>query len=113
MKRKTLYRIWTILVTASIFWAACTKEYSDVRLDAEIATAKSLGITSSTATVVGFVVADGDGFTEKGVCYNTATSPTIENSKVAYTGQTLTATFNVTLTGLTYATKYYAQGLCY
>jgi len=109
MKRKTLYRIWTAFVFVSILFTACTKEYSDVRLDPKIATAKSTGITSSTATVVGFVVADGDGFTEKGVCYNTATAPTVENPKVAYTGQTLTATFNVTLTGLTYATKYYAR----
>jgi len=109
MKRKTLYRIWIAFVFVSILFAACTKEYSDVRLDPKIATTQSLGITSSTATVVGFVVADGDGFTEKGVCYNTATAPTVENTKVAYTGQTLTATFNVTLTGLTYATKYYAR----
>ena len=109
MKRKTLYRIWTAFVFVSILFTACTKEYSDVRLDPKIATAKSTGITSSTATVVGFVVADGDGFNEKGICYNTATAPTVENMKVAYTGQTLTATFNVTLTGLTYATKYYAR----
>jgi hypothetical protein len=109
MKRKTLYRIWAFLVIASIFLAACTKEYSDVRLDPKLATAQSLGITSSTATVVGFVVAEGDGFTEKGICYNTTTAPTIANTKVAYTGQTNTATFNVTLTGLTFATKYYAR----
>ncbi len=66
-------------------------------------------MTSSTATVVGFVVAAGDGFTEKGVCYNTATAPTITNNKVAYTGETTTATFNVTLSGLNYATTYYAR----
>ena len=109
MKRKTLYRIFAILVTASFLFAACTKENADVRLDPKLATTQLLNVTSNAATVVGFVVADGDGFTEKGVCYNTAAAPTIANNKVAYTGQATTATFNVTLTGLAYATKYYAR----
>jgi len=109
MKRKSFYRILAVLVTATILFSACTKETADVRLDPTLATTQSLGITSSTATVVGFVVAEGDGYTEKGVCYNTATAPTVSNTKVAYTGQTKTATFNVTLTGLTFATKYYAR----
>jgi starch-binding outer membrane protein SusE/F len=109
MKRKSFYRILAILVTATILFASCTKETADVRLDPTLDTTQSLGITSSTATVVGFVVAEGDGYNEKGVCYNTATAPTVANTKVAYTGQTKTATFNVTLTGLTFATKYYAR----
>lgn len=109
MKRKTLYRILAVLVTASIFFAACTKEYSDVRLTSTLATSQLLNVTSNTATVVGLVVAKGEGFTEKGVCYNTATAPTISNSKVAYTGTETSAAFNVTLTGLNYATKYYAR----
>ena len=109
MKRKTLYRILAVLVTASIFFAACTKEYSDVRLTSTLATSQLLNVTSNAATVVGLVVAEGEGFTEKGVCYNTATAPTISNSKVAYTGTETSAAFNVTLTGLNYATKYYAR----
>ena len=109
MKRKSIYRILAILVTATILFSACTKDTADVTLDPKVTTTQSLGITSSTATVVGFVVAEGDGFNEKGVCYNTATAPTVANTKVAYTGQTKTATFNVTLTGLTFATKYYAR----
>jgi len=109
MKRKTLYRILAVLATVSIFFAACTKEYSDVRLDAQIATTQSINITSSTAKVTGFVIADGGGFTEKGVCYNTATAPTVSNSKVAYSGTSTSATFDVVLTGLNYATKYYTR----
>ena len=109
MKRKSFYRILAILVTATILFSACTKETADVRLDPTLATTQSLKITSSSANVVGYVIAEGDGFNEKGICYNTATAPTVENMKVAYTGQTKTATFNVTLTGLTYATKYYAR----
>ena len=109
MKRISIYRIWAILVTASIFLAACTKEYSEVRLTSTVATSQLLDVTSNTATVVGFVVAEGEGFTEKGVCYNTATAPTISNSKVVGYRTATSATFNVTLTGLNFATKYYAR----
>ncbi|MDO8929362.1 MAG: SusF/SusE family outer membrane protein [Bacteroidota bacterium] len=109
MKRMSIYRILAVLVIATIIFAACTKENAEVRLDPKLSTSQLLNVTSNAATVVGFVVAEGAGFTEKGVCYNTATAPTIANNKVAYTGQATTATFNVTLTGLAYATKYYAR----
>jgi starch-binding outer membrane protein SusE/F len=108
MKRKSFYRILAALVTATVIFASCTKE-EDVRLDPTLKTAQTTNITSSTATVVGFVIAEGDGFTEKGVCYNTAANPTIANNKVVYSGELKTATFNVPLTGLNYATKYYAR----
>jgi len=71
MKRMFIYKIMAVLVAVAAIFASCTKESSDVRLDPKLSTSQSLNITSSTATVVGFVVAQGDGFTEKGVCYNT------------------------------------------
>ncbi len=109
MKRKTLDRILAVIVTASLFFAACTKEKSDVRLPATMATSQTLNIKSDAATVVGFVVAEGEGIVEKGVCYNTAPAPVTTNNKVAYIGAATTATFNVTIPGLVYATKYYAR----
>lgn len=109
MKRKTLYKILAVLVTATAIFTACTKDKSDIRLSPTLATTQTLNVKSDAATVVGFVVADGDGFIEKGVCYNTATAPTIANTKVAFTGQNTTATYNVTLSSLIYATKYYAR----
>lgn len=109
MKKTVLYRISALIVSALILFAACTKESADIRLEPKLATSQLLNVTSSTATVVGFVVAQGDGFTEKGVCYNTAASPTVANSKMAYTGTSTKATFNVTLSNLAYATKYYAR----
>lgn len=109
MKRMSINRILAVLVFATILFAACTKENADVRLDPKLSTSELLNVTSNSATVVGFIVASGSGFTEKGVCYNIATAPTIANTKVAYTGEATTATFNVTLTGLAYATKYYAR----
>lgn len=109
MKKINIFKFMAFLVTASIIIVSCTKETADVRLDPTLSTSQTLNITAASATVVGFVVAEGDGFTEKGVCYNTAPTPTIENSKVVYSEDTKTATFNVVLSELAYATKYYAR----
>jgi hypothetical protein len=109
MKRMSVYRTLSVLFAASLLLAACTKEKTEVRLAPQLSTSQLLNVTSNAATVVGFVVAQGDGFTEKGVCYNTAIAPTIANNKVAYTGDNTKATFNVTLSGLTHVTKYYAR----
>ena len=62
-------------VAAAILFAGCTKETSDVRLDPKLGTAKISSITSNSALVEGFVVAQGDGFTEKGICYDIAAEP--------------------------------------
>jgi hypothetical protein len=98
-----------ILVAATFMFAACTKDTADVKLESRLSTSQLLSVTANSATVVGFIVAEGEGFSEKGVCYNTAASPTVSNSKVVYTGTSTAATFNVALTGLNYATKYYAR----
>lgn len=109
MRKINIYRFMAFLFSASIIFASCTKETSDVRLDPTLSTSQTFGITSNSATVVGFVIAEGDGFTERGVCYNTDTAPTIENNKVIYEGDAPTATFNVTLYELERTTKYYAR----
>lgn len=109
MKRIKLYRIFPVLIAVVALLASCTKENSDVRLAPQLATSQTLNVTSDSATVVGFVVAQGSGFDERGVCYSTQSGPTISDSKVVYTGSTKQATFNVTLSGLDYATKYYVR----
>jgi len=109
MKRKSFYTITTSFVLAAMFFAACTDDISDVRLDPQLATTQSSNVTSSTATVVGFVVAERDGFTEKGICYSTQAGPTTADGKAVYSGDETTAAFTVTVTGLNYATKYYAR----
>lgn len=110
MKRKYIYKIFAFLVTASVIFASCTRETANVKLDPILSTSKTLNITSNSATVVGFVVAEGDGFIEKGVCYNTATDPSISDSKTVYSDENnVKATYNVTLTELDYATTYYAR----
>lgn len=109
MKMKSIYRMMMLPVAAAILLAGCTKETSDVRLDPKLGTTKVSGITSNSATIMGFVVAQGDGFTEKGICYDIAANPTTAKSKTVYAGTATTAAFNVTLTGLNYATPYFAR----
>lgn len=96
-------------VAAAILIAGCTKETSEVRLDPMLGTTKVLDITSNSATVTGFVVAEGDGFTEKGICYDTQANPTIAKSKTPFSGAATTAAYHVPLTGLSFATTYYAK----
>jgi hypothetical protein len=109
MKMKSIFRIMMLMVAAAILIAGCTKETSEVRLDPKLGTAKVFDITSNSATVTGFVVAEGDGFTEKGICYDTEANPTIASSKTPFAGAATTAAFHVPLTGLAYATTYYAK----
>lgn len=109
MKRLTLYRFLAVLFTATIVFAACKKEQSNVRLNPKLSTTQVLNVKSDSATVVGFVVASGDGFSERGVCYSTQTGPTTSDSKVVFSDPVTKATFAVKLSGLAYATKYYAR----
>ncbi len=109
MKRKTLNSILAILVIAALLVGACAKEKSDLRLAPQIATSQLLNVRSDSATIVGFVVSAGDGISEQGVVYNTATAPTVAHKKVIFTGPVKGATFTVKVGGLTYATLYYAR----
>ncbi|MFZ2287801.1 MAG: SusF/SusE family outer membrane protein [Bacteroidales bacterium] len=109
MKMRSIFRIMMLPVAAAILFAGCTEETSEIRLDPELGTTKVFDITSNSATVVGFVVAEGDGFTEKGVCYDTEPNPTIAKSKTPFLGTATTAAFNVPLTGLTFAQAYHAR----
>lgn len=96
-------------VAAVILLTSCTKETSEIRLDPALGTTKVFNVTSNAATVTGFVVAEGDGFTERGVCYDIEANPTIAKSKTAYDGIVTTAAYHVNLTGLAFAQKYYAR----
>ena len=96
-------------VALALILAACTKETSEVRLATTLATAKISSITSNSAIVQGYVVAQGDGITEKGICYDKAAGPTTAKSKTIYTGSLFKAAFPVTLKTLDYATKYYVR----
>ncbi len=109
MKRNKIYKLLAMFVVLSTTWVACTEDMSEVRLDADLTTTQSMNLTSSSAEVEGYIVAQGNGITEKGVCYSLLEMPTISDEKEIYTGDHDGATFTVTLTGLDYATKYYAR----
>jgi hypothetical protein len=109
MKMKSIFRIMMLMVAAAILIAGCTKETSEVRLDPKLGTTKVSDITSNSATVTGFVVAEGDGFLTRGVCYDKQPGPTTASPKTPYPGPLRTAAFNVTLTDLDYAQTYYAR----
>jgi len=96
-------------VAAVLLVTGCTKETSEIRLDPALGTTKVFNVTSNAATVTGFVVAEGDGFTERGVCYDIEANPTIAKSKTAFDGVVTTAAYHVNLTGLAFAQKYYAR----
>lgn len=108
MKKISKFLFLTLFAMILAF-VSCTKENQDVRLDPKLSTSEVYNVTADSATVVGFVVAGNDGVTERGICYGTTTAPTTANSKVVYTGSTNTATFVVVLSGLDYATTYYAR----
>ena len=69
-------------VAAMLILTGCTKETSDVRLDPQLGTNKVFDITSGSAVVSGFVVSEGEGFTEKGVCYDKNANPRSKNQKL-------------------------------
>ncbi|NTW31039.1 MAG: LamG domain-containing protein, partial [Bacteroidetes bacterium] len=65
-------------------------------------------ITSTTATANGNVSADGGAtITERGVCWNTSTTPTTANSKATSSGTT--GAFTASMSGLTNGTLYYVR----
>lgn len=109
MKRKSIYMMIASFVTAAIVFAACTKDMSEVRLESKLTTTEKMDVTSDSATVVGFIVSEGQGFTEKGIVYGTDSLPTVDNNKAVYSGNEKTAAFTVKIGGLDYATKYYAR----
>jgi hypothetical protein len=109
MKKISVYRVLALFAFAILLFASCTKETANVRLESKLSTSQVLNVKSDSATVQGYVIAEGSGFTEKGVCYDVSAAPTTDKSKVIFTGTTTTATFNVKIGGLDYATKYYAR----
>lgn len=109
MRRNIFNKIFAFTVMALVIFAACTEKTADVRLEPTLSTSNTLNVRSDSATVVGFVIAEGDGFAERGVCYATTENPTVDNNTSIYSEDTPEATFHVTLSGLDFATKYYAR----
>ena len=99
----------TVFVSLAIIFAMCTKETANVKLDPKITTSHTSNVKWDSATVYGFVVAAGGGFTERGICYSLTPAPTTASNKIVYTDQATTATFKIRLGGLARLTTYYAR----
>jgi len=110
MKKLSIFGLMAVLVSLVLLNYSCIKDEDDVRLDPKMATINVSDVTSDSATIIGLVIAEGDGFVERGVCYSTTEKPTIASSKVVFDADSVMgASFTVTLTGLNYATTYYAR----
>lgn len=109
MKKISIIRFLALFSVIALFVASCTKDKEEVKLDQQFTTAQVTDVTDSSAVVIGFVVAEGDGITERGACYAFTAHPTVDNNKVIYTDAITTAAFKVKLTGLKYTTTYYAR----
>lgn len=109
MKKNKIYGSFGLAALMAMFSTSCTEEMSEVRLDPAMKTAQSMEVTSASAEVEGFVIAGTEAFSEKGICYATSEEPTVDDAKVIYDGDETGATFTVTLSGLDFATKYYAR----
>lgn len=109
MKNSILTKLFIILTLALFVFYACTEDVSDNRLNPKLATSQIQNLTSDSAVITGFIIAKGDGFTEKGICYDLTENPTTASNKVIYEGDEDKATFSVMLRGLTRLTDYYAR----
>ena len=107
MKNKNYIGILGAFLAIIVFIASCKKE-EPIKLAPQMATWGVAEITSTSAVVRGLVVAQGDGFSEYGVCWNTAAAPTVDiNSKKA--DSVSNAVYKVKVDSLEYLTKYYVR----
>jgi uncharacterized repeat protein (TIGR02543 family) len=72
-----------------------------------VSTAAPVGITKDSATLGGSIVATGEGYTERGVCYAATPDPTPANAKKVASGSE--ADFSVRTGGLNANTTYYVR----
>lgn len=107
MKNILSLKIWSLLAVAIMFFASCQKD-DPVKLDAKIDTWQITDITSTSAKVSGLVIAEGDGFTEHGVCYATTEDPTIDDNTVKV-DTIKKAVYTANLTGLEFLTSYHVR----
>ncbi len=106
MKNRIL-NIFGAFLAVFFIATACEKD-EPIKLEEQLETWYISSITSTSAQLSGFVVAQGDGFTEYGVCWSTTANPTVDsNKKVADVIDG--AIYHISVTGLEFLTKYYAK----
>jgi len=107
MKNKTFRNILGFFLASMVLLASCKKE-EPIKLDAKLATWEVSKITSTTADISGFVVAEGDGFSEHGICWGLTENPTNSDSKTLV-DKVEKAIYTAQATGLDHLTTYYVR----
>ncbi len=107
MKNIISWRFLSVFAFAILVLAACEKD-DMVKLSPEIATIGVENITSTSAVVKGYVIAEGDGFKEHGVAYGLEKDPTVEDNK-AEADKVEKALYTATVSGLEYLTTYHVR----
>ena len=98
---------WTMTAAALVLVTACKKDDKDI--PPALTTIAASDITASSATLGGNITEAGTPeYTERGVCYDTTTEPTIDDSKKAVAGSG-TGEFSVSVSELSAATTYYVR----
>lgn len=104
--KNIIFRISGVLLVALLLGVMGCEKDDLPKLDPEMVTWKKDGITSTSVELSGFVVAEGDGYTEHGVVWGLAESPTTNDSKKA-ADKVEKAVYWVTVDGLEFLTTYH------
>jgi hypothetical protein len=107
MKKNIVFKFFGAFVALALLLASCEKE-APVKLPGQIDTWDLSDVTSSSVTLRGIVVAQGDGYSEYGVCWSKTTMPTVETASKAV-AEVTGAVYKVNVTGLDYFTTYYVR----
>lgn len=105
MKNNILIKIWAFAMSI-VFFALISCEKDDMKtLATQLESWNAEEITSTSVELSGFVVAQGSGITEQGVCWSIGTEPTIDDAnKVA--DDIDGSVYWVTVSGLEHFTAY-------
>ncbi len=106
---KRIYNVLGSMVAMVAILAACTEDITDLRLEPGITSLQKQNVTATTADVEAYVPSGINAFSEIGVAYGLTENPTVDDNKAVFSGKLEKAMFTVTLTGLDYATTYYAR----
>jgi len=107
MKKIISWKILSVFAAVLMLFAACEKD-DPVKLEPKLATWEITDITSTSAIVSGFVIAEGDGFIEHGVCWSLEAEPTIADNAVK-ADNVEKAVYSVTVDNLEFLTTYHVR----
>ena len=98
-----------IIAFLSLFFITCKKKSENINNLPVISNTSIVNVTQTKATIKAEITADGGSqITERGICYDTVSSPTISNIKVKNDTAAI-GTFTVIISRLKPNTKYYVR----